>query len=146
MTKTLWASLRLRSGQAFGRQAWAARFAHFDMEILVGYILLIGVLLSMALIAIGVAWRWLATGQLGLEYSISGMNLFEFVLTDLRQVFTDTLRPRLFVNLGIATLMLTPYVRVLASMLYFAFVERNRKYTVFTAFVFSVLTYSLFLR
>ena len=118
----------------------------FDMEVLVGYILLIGVLLSMALIAIGVVWHWLTTGQLGLEYSISGMNLFEFVLTDLRQVFTDTLRPRLFVNLGIATLMLTPYVRVLASMLYFAFVERNRKYTVFTAFVFSVLTYSLFLR
>jgi uncharacterized membrane protein len=41
--------------------------------------------------------------------------------------------------------MLTPYIRVLASLLYFAFVERNRKYTVFTGFVFAVLTYSLFL-
>ena len=39
-----------------------------------------------------------------------------------------------------------PQVRVLASMLYFAFVERNGKYTLFTGFVFSVLTYSLFLR
>ena len=118
----------------------------FDMEILVGYILLIGVLLSIALIAIGIVWRWLTTGQLGIEYSIVGMNLYEFVLADIRQIFSGGFRPRLFVNMGIAVLMLTPYVRVFASMLYFAFVERNRKYTLFTAFVFSVLSYSLFLR
>jgi hypothetical protein len=35
---------------------------------------------------------------------------------------------------------------VLASMLYFALVERNGKYTAFTAFVLLTLTYSLFLR
>jgi uncharacterized membrane protein len=117
----------------------------FDMEVLVGYILLVGVLLSMALIAIGVAWHWLTTGQLGLEFQISGMNLFEFVLADFQQILSGAFRPRLFVNLGITALMLTPYIRVLASLLYFAFVERNRKYTVFTGFVFAVLTYSLFL-
>jgi len=116
------------------------------MEILVGYILQVGVLLSMALIAVGVAWRWLNTGNPGFDYTISGMNFFEFVLTDIQQMLAGTFRPRLFANLGIATLMLTPYVRVLASMLYFAFAERNRKYTVFTGFVFVVLTYSLFLR
>ncbi len=118
----------------------------FDMEVLVGYILLGGVLLSMGLVVAGVVWRWVVTGHLGLDYSISGMNLFEFMLTDIRQAVGDTMRPRLLVNLGIAVLMLTPYVRVLASMLYFAFVERNSKYTLFTGFVFSVLTYSLFLR
>ncbi len=133
-------------GTTAKHQPTGAKAAGFDMEVLVGYILLVGVLLSMVLITIGVAWRWLATGQLGLEYSISGMNLFEFVLADIQQMFSGAFRPRLFVNLGIATLMLTPFVRVLASMLYFAFVARNRKYTLFTAFVFSVLTYSLFLR
>jgi hypothetical protein len=30
------------------------------------------------------------------------------------------------------------------SMLYFAFVERNAKYAVFTAFVLAMLTYGLF--
>lgn len=118
----------------------------FDMEVLVGYILLVGVLLSMLLIAIGVTWHWMSTGQLGLDFPISGMNLFEFVLLDIRQVFSGVFRPRLFVNLGIAALMLTPYIRVLASLLYFAFVEHNHKYTVFTGFVFTVLTVSLFLR
>ena len=127
-------------------QPSGAKTAGFGMEVLVGYILLIGVLLSVALITIGVAWSWLATGHLGLEYSIAGMTLFRFVLADLRQIFSGAFRPRLFVDMGIAALMLTPYVRVFASMFYFAIVERNFKYTVFTGFVFTVLTYSLFLR
>ena len=133
-------------GTTARHQPTGAKTTGFDMEALVGYILLIGVLFSMALIAIGVVWHWLATGQIGLQYSMSGMNLFGFVLADMRQIFSGTFRPRLFVNLGIAALMLTPYVRVFASMLFFVFVERNPKYTIFTAFVFSVLTYSLFLR
>jgi uncharacterized membrane protein len=127
-------------------QERAVHTAEFNMEIAIGYILQIGVLLSVLLIALGVAWRWLSTGILGMDYSISGMNFFEFVLNDIRLMLQGALRPRLLVNLGMATLMLTPYVRVLASMLFFAFVERNRKYTLFTAFVFIVLTYSLFLR
>ncbi len=131
---------------SWDRQAWAARLANFDMEVLVGYILQIGVLLSMTLIAIGVVWRWLNTGVLGLDYTIAGVNFFEFVQSDLQQVFAGTFRPRLLVNLGIAALMLTPFVRVLASMLYFAIAERNWKYTIFTAIVFTILTYSLFLR
>ncbi|MHB9013342.1 MAG: DUF1634 domain-containing protein [Ignavibacteriaceae bacterium] len=133
-------------GTTARHQPTGAKTTGFDMEALVGYILLIGVLFSMALIAIGVVWHWLATGQIGLQYSMSGMNLFDFVLADMRQIFSGAFRPRLFVNLGIAALMLTPYVRVFASMFFFAFVERNPKYTIFTAFVFSVLTYSLFLR
>ena len=123
-----------------------ARPGGFDMEVLVGYILLIGVLLSVFLIALGVAWHWLTTGQLGLAYSITGMNLYQFVLSDVGQLTHGVVRPRLFVSLGIAVLMLTPFVRVLVSMLYFAFVERNRKYTLFTGFVLAVLTYSLLLR
>ena len=127
-------------------QAATEHTARFDMEVVVGYILLGGVLVSMVLVTSGLIWHRIATGHLGFDYSITGMNLFEFVLTDVRQVAADAVRPRLLVNLGIAALMLTPYVRVLASMLYFAFVERNGKYTLFTGFVFSVLTYSLFLQ
>jgi uncharacterized membrane protein len=138
MTKTGWL--------AMDRAAWAGRWARFDMEILVGYILQTGVLVSMILIALGMVWRWLNTGALALDYTLSGMNFFEFVFMDVQQVVAGAFRPRLLVNLGIATLMLTPYVRVLASMLYFALAARNAKYTVFTSFVFAVLTYSLFMR
>ena len=119
---------------------------HFDMESLVGYILLIGVLLSVVLLAIGFIWRWERAGNLRFEHSIVGMNFFEFILSTLRQMASQAYRPRLFLNMGIGVLMLTPFARVLASVFYFAFVEHNWKYTLFTAFVLSVLTYSLFLR
>ncbi len=118
----------------------------FDMESLVGYILLIGVLLSVALLVVGFVWRWVRVGNLRFEHSIAGMNFFEFILSTLRQMTSQTLRPRLFLNMGIGILMLTPFVRVLASVLYFAFMEHNWKYTLFTGFVLTVLTYSLFLR
>jgi uncharacterized membrane protein len=118
----------------------------FDIEGLVGYILLGGVLCSVALLVIGLLWHWLTTGHLHLTYTITGMNFFQFVLTDLGQVASGHLGPRLCVNLGLAVLLLTPYMRIVASMLYFAVVEHNGKYTVFTGFVLSVLTYSLFFR
>ena len=124
----------------------AAPVTRREMDTLIGLILFGGVLLSLLLILAGIVWRWIATGQLGFDYSIAGVDLFDFIVQDIRQVAAKEIRPRLLVNLGIAALMLTPYLRVLASMLYFAGKERNWKYTLFTAFVFGVLTYSLFLR
>lgn len=117
-----------------------------EMETLVGYILLVGVLLAIALILVGLIWHWAVTGQLQLQSLISGMNLFQFVWSDIQQAGSGSWRPDLLVKLGIAVLMLTPYVRVMISMFFFALAERNWKYTVFTGVVFSVLTYSLFLR
>jgi uncharacterized membrane protein len=124
----------------------AQRDDTFDMESLVGYILLTGVLLSVALLAVGFVWHWIRVSNLRFEHSIAGMNFFEFILSTLRQMTSGALRPRLFLNMGIAVLMLTPFVRVLASVFYFIFAEHNWKYTLFTGFVFVVLTYSLFLR
>ena len=117
-----------------------------DMDALVGYILLDGVLLSMALVVTGLFWHWLKTGHLVLDYQIAGMNLFQLVGTEIRESVFGQLRPRLLVNLGIAVLMLTPFLRVVASVVYFVAFLRNWKYSLFTTFVLSVLTYSLFLR
>ncbi len=117
-----------------------------DMESLVGYILLTGVLLSVALLSVSFVWRWVRVGSLRFEHSIVGMNLFEFISSTLQQMVSRAFRPRVFINMGIGVLMLTPFVRVLASVFYFALVEHNWKYTLFTAFVLSVLAYSLFLR
>ena len=116
------------------------------MDELVGYILLGGVLLSMALIAIGLLLRYLETGKVALDYQISGMNMAQFVVAEFRAVALDKLRPRLMINLGIIVLMFTPYIRVAASMVYFMVGLKNWKYSIFTGFVLVVLTYSLFLR
>jgi uncharacterized membrane protein len=112
----------------------------------IGYILLIGVVLSVVLIVSGVAWHWAATGQLVLAYPVKGVNLLQFILVEVRQLVSDPLAPRTILYAGMVVLLLTPYGRVMASLLYFALVEHNWKYTAFTAFVLGVLTYSLFLR
>lgn len=116
------------------------------MDTLVGAVLRDGVLLSLGLIIAGLFWRWLRTGGLALDYQIAGMNLFEFVTGEVRLAVQGSVRPRLLINLGIAVLMLTPFVRVAVSMVYFLGVLRNWKYTCFTTIVLIVLTYSLFLR
>ncbi len=127
-------------------RAQAPAKSGFDMEVLVGYVLLVGVLLSVALITTGLIWHAVTAHQLGFEFTLGGTNLFRFALTELHRLAARSLRPRLLIGLGIIILLLTPYVRVLASMIYFALVAHNWKYTLFTAFVLSVLTYSLFLR
>ncbi|MGA9753455.1 MAG: DUF1634 domain-containing protein [Acidobacteriota bacterium] len=116
------------------------------MEMMVGYVLQAGVVVSALLLAAGLIWRFMATGRLGFDFTLSGMNLYEFLVHDVHTAFSGAARPRLLISLGILVLLITPYVRVLSSMVYFAVVERNCKYTFFTGFVFAVLTYSLFLR
>lgn len=117
-----------------------------QMDSLVGYLLLYGVGVSIALILAGMVWHWFSDGRMDVDYVITGTNLFEFAWKNLQDLSSGAFRPRLLVNLGMVTLLLTPFVRVLASMLYFAFGERNAKFTVFTAMVLAVLSYSLFLR
>ena len=113
------------------------------MDAVVGYILLAGVLTSLALVATGIAWHWVREGNPRFDYTLGEMTVFQFLADDVHALAAGELRPRLLLNLGIAVLLFTPYLRVLASVVYFAVVERNAKYMVFTAFVLGTLTYSL---
>ena len=111
---------------------------------MVGYTLMAGVLTSLVLIVAGLAWHWIVRGTLQFDYTLPGTNVADFLRADVEQATLAPARPRLLVNWGIAVLLLTPYVRVLASMIYFALVDRDWKYTLFTAFVLGMLTYSIF--
>ena len=117
-----------------------------DMDTIIGVTLQVGVLLSLVLIATGLVWHRLKWGtfEWQLDYKLPATTVFGFLVADVEQATGEPARPRMLVNLGIAALMLTPYVRVMMSMLYFVFVERNAKYAVFTAFVLAMLTYGLF--
>ena len=114
-----------------------------DMETVVGFTLLGGVLLSVSFIAAGLAWHWAVNGDLRLTYNLPATTVGGFIRDDVEQVAFSARRPRLLINVGIAILLLTPYVRVMASVISFA-VEGNWKYVAFTAFVLATLTYSLF--
>lgn len=128
------------------RDSSASEMQQERMDLLLGYLLLGGVLLSMALIVAGLIWRFLRVGHFTLDHQLSGMNLFQFLVEEVRIALSGQLRPRTLVDGGIAVLMLTPYIRVLASMFYFMVGLKNWKYTVFTGIVLAVLTFSLFIR
>jgi uncharacterized membrane protein len=114
-----------------------------DFENLIGTTLQVGVLMSIAFIVMGYLWHWERTRSVQFDYSLPPANLYEFWKNTLSQT-AEQWRPRLFINLGIATLLATPYFRVAISLFYFIAVKRNAKYAVFTLAVFLVLTYSLF--
>jgi uncharacterized membrane protein len=118
-------------------------WARIDVEGVVGYTLMGGVLISLAFITAGLLWHRAVWGTLQFDYTLPGTNVADFLRADVQQAAAPA-RPRLLVNWGIAVLLLTPYVRVLASMVYFVVVDRNWKYGIFTAFVLGTLTYSLF--
>lgn len=118
----------------------------FDMESLIGYILLSGVLLSVGLITAGLIWHQAAYGNLNVRYVIKGTNLLHFLKSTISGLRNRSANPDLLVDLGIGTLMLTPFVRVLTSFFSFMVEERNWKYTIFTLIVLLVLTVNLFIR
>ena len=124
-------------------QRHAGAAAHQRMDVVVGYILLAGVLLSVVLVTAGLVWHWVREGSPRFDYTLAGTTVFRFLVDDVRALAAGELRPRLLLNLGIAVLLFTPYLRVLSSVVYFAVVERNAKYTLFTSFVLATLTYTL---
>jgi uncharacterized membrane protein len=114
------------------------------MEVLLGWVLLVGLVSSVTLIAAGIVWHRIATGRLDLDYVLPATSVAGFILNDIRQAAAMTTGPRRLINLGIAVLMITPYVRVVASVAYFALVARDKRYALFSGIVLVTLTYALF--
>jgi uncharacterized membrane protein len=115
------------------------------MDAVVGGLLAGGVITSLALIIAGLLWHRLSTGVATFDAPLGGTDALRLLVGDLRLAASGRMSSRLLVSLGVAVLLFTPYLRVLASVVFFA-VERNWKYTVFTSFVLIVLTYSLLMR
>jgi uncharacterized membrane protein len=117
-----------------------------DLNTVVWSILLAGLVLSIGLIAAGMIWLRLTAGGVEAPPPIAAANLRGFILRIAAKSATGKIEPTFLIYSGIAVLLLTPFARVLASTLYFAFGERNRKFTLITGFVLTVLTVVLFLR
>jgi uncharacterized membrane protein len=116
-----------------------------DLETLAWTILAGGLLLSIFLILSGLAWEWIAARTLNTGPPLMAVNLRRF----LEAIITGSaegLSPVVFLNSGIAALLLTPYTQILASMCFFAFQDHNYRFTAITGFVAVVLTWILFLR
>lgn len=116
-----------------------------ELEPLVWKILGGGLLLSVILILAGLGWEWASSGTVSMGPTILALNLGGF-LTATAAGAAGGLSPAFLLNCGIAVLLLTPYVRVLASVVFFGFRDRDYRFTAITGFVAVVLTWVLFLR
>lgn len=119
--------------------------ASFDMENLVGAILQNGMLLSVGLVIAGLFLQWVTTAEIYLQEPLHGENVLQFVLQDLHRAVSPKSFSLFLVHLGIAALMLTPYLRLVVSFFYFAYVDRHWRYAFLTILTLTPLTYFLLL-
>jgi uncharacterized membrane protein len=117
-----------------------------QLERATAYILLFGVLASLAVEALGLL-GYVNQNSLVISFTpqwqTGGKGFFGYAWSLFSSLPSGGDSVTL-VALGIILLMLTPYVRVVASFVYFAS-QRNVKYVLVTAFVLAVLTGSLLL-
>ena len=116
------------------------------LETTISYLLIVGVVLSLALEIAGIAIFYKSHGNLDILLQdkamfIQGRDFFSF----LYQIFAREPAQNtgiFLMTLGVAALILTPFVRVIASAMYFAW-KRDTRYVLITAFVIIALTISL---
>ena len=115
------------------------------LEIVISYLLIAGVIASLLLEIAGVILFYRTYGSLAIQYggafTIQGHDFFSFIYEVVRGEFAGGVAIQLMIA-GILVLLLTPFIRVVFSMLYFAW-EKNYKYVVITLFVLAVLIMSL---
>lgn len=118
------------------------------LQLGISWILRIGVVLSVIFEASGLLLNYFQTGSTSLGFTdqslwrVRGGNFFDFAYSTAGSVFAGITAVEL-VSLGIATLMFTPYFRVIAAVFYYS-VEKDWKYAAITVFVFAVITTALF--
>ena len=116
------------------------------LETIISYLLIVGVVLSLMLETAGIVIFYRSRGHLDILLAdkalfLQGQNFFIFLGGLFKGAHTSN-NGILFMTLGIVTLVLTPFARVIASALYFAW-RKDVKYVLITAFVLVVLTISL---
>jgi uncharacterized membrane protein len=116
------------------------------LELAISYILVVGVLVSVAIEAIGIGSYYSANRNLNIffqpSFAMTGTDFFSYTGKLVQGFLVGASTPIQVLGLGIVLLMLTPYVRVVASVIYFGF-AKNAKYLFITLFVLIVLTASL---
>jgi uncharacterized membrane protein len=116
-------------------------------ELAISYLLGIGVVTSLLLLGIGMILFHLDFGVWAISQKkalfLQEKDFFHFLWNFLRGQSHHE-KAIWLMTLGIAILILTPYLRVILSILYFL-TRKDKKYVFITLFVFILLTVSLLL-
>jgi len=112
------------------------------LEFAISAILRIGVLLSLVLLTAGIVAYYFTEGtydiMLEQKWSVNTTNFFTFIPS----IISGSSLAYILIASGIAVLMMTPYLRVIASIIYFA-LTKDGKYLLITTIVLVIITVSL---
>ncbi len=108
----------------------------FDMNVVISWILQGGVLISAAVVCVGLLLLFLHPEQLSDQQFL----VFPHSLGQIKDGLLQ-LQPQAFVALGLLLLVATPVMRVAISILAFA-LEHDRRYVVITCIVLAILLIS----
>jgi uncharacterized membrane protein len=115
------------------------------LEPILSWILIGGVLASLVAETFGLALDYAQTGSVTITltsaWNVHSINFFSYVTTSLPPLLAGRSAVG-FVALGIILLMLTPYVRVVASVIYYG-ATKDYRYFGITLLVLVIITISL---
>jgi uncharacterized membrane protein len=116
------------------------------LERVISYILMVGVAVSVVVELVGMVNYYYMNGNLEITFqpglALKGTNIFSYAGATIFELFTGGWTPYSFLGLGVVLLLMTPYVRVWASVIYFSLVK-NIKYVFITGIVLVILTASM---
>lgn len=121
------------------RVRWLSRF---DMEPLLSSILITGLSIGVVLMAAG--WIVGRVTHMDMDYGIRAISIPRLIQADLRRFSLPDFWPRLLIDLGYSFLLITPYVRLVATWSYLAFVKHRWRYAVYTGVLLVLFTLVLF--
>ncbi|OQA21217.1 MAG: hypothetical protein BWY60_00790 [Actinobacteria bacterium ADurb.Bin346] len=115
------------------------------IEVILSCILITGVAASLLLMAAGMILLYLESGSFNISREpsmfIQGNNFFNFIL-DIFKGRGPENTALLLLTIGTIILMLTPFIRVVASLIYFIWI-RDKKYIFITLVVLIILIITL---
>jgi len=116
------------------------------LEQAISYVLIAGVIASVTIETIGIWTYYYYNQNLDIVFkpslALKATDFFSYTAMAIRALISWSWTPIQILGFGLVVLMITPYMRVLASVVYFA-LAKNSKYLFITLFVLVVLTASL---
>jgi uncharacterized membrane protein len=123
--------------------AYIRWLSKLDMEPLLGFVLIVGVSLSVTLVMAGF-WIALFLEKVPAEYQIQAISIPRLLIFDLSRHGKPDFWSRLLMDSGFVVLLITPYARLFVTWLYLVFVKRQWKNVICTSLALIFLSVILF--
>lgn len=116
-----------------------------DLKDLIGVILIIGALISIAVVSIGAVWYLLENGAQHMQHIIFQPETYQLTVLEVLRSMLKPWTPIVLIELGLIILIATQILRVLLLAIYYT-LERDIYFAPISIFILLLLLYSFLLR